>query len=73
MEGRQEEVGRSEGLPVMGRIGPETASPGNAGLILRPKAGADVRLVSHGENIMGTFTDGKANDGFGWCTRPPRR
>ena len=56
----------------MERIGSETGSPGNAGLTLRPKARANVRLVSRCENIKGTFADGKADDGFGWCAHPPR-
>jgi hypothetical protein len=70
MEGGHGEVGKSERRPVIGRIEPATglnvkteALPG------RGEARAHVRQVFRCERVWRTFEDGKAKDGFGWCTR----
>ena len=47
-------------------------SPLNAGLTARPNGGLTSDWCFIGRESGEPSSDGKANDGFGWCARPPR-
>src|SRR3990172_3620413 len=70
MEGWQEEVGRSKGRSVIGRIEHGTWLNAKIGSNHNPdETRAHVRQVFRCERIWRTFADGKAKDGFGRCTQ----
>jgi hypothetical protein len=64
MEWRVEEVGKSKGRSVMGRIEHEIWLNAKTRCVYaKGEARADVQQVSHCERIWRTFEDGKAKDG----------